>query len=128
MRLHFAPEPRWEVIAKGLLTLTENPILMPELMPLTRSYNGKAADVQQNQCLVKSIPQITTQLQTYSALPEDAEYFDLWVKMRATTVLGILLAFVFAFTAAWEREGMCKPLADDNKICAHCLKITSYFN
>jgi hypothetical protein len=48
--------------------------------------------------------------------------------MRVTTVLAILLAFVFAFTAAWEREGMCEPQADDNKIFAHCLKITSYSN
>lgn len=38
--------------------------------------------------------------------------------MRVTTVLAILFAFVFAFTAAWEREGMCEPQADENKMCS----------
>ncbi len=38
--------------------------------------------------------------------------------MRVATVLSILLAFVFAFTAAWEREGMYELQADDNKTCA----------
>jgi hypothetical protein len=86
------------------------------LMPDDNTFLGATRE-----CHAKPVPHARILVFVKSLKPlEDSE-----VKMRVATVLAILLAFVFAFTAAWEREGMCEPQADDNKTCANSRQITS---